>query len=290
MSDPRPILIIGGTGMLGRPVVGRLVREGKRVRALVRDVESARALLGPGVDLVRGDVLDAGSVESAVRGARAVHVSLRGTSLAEIERIEVGGTTTVAAAAARAGVERLTYLSGAGIQDGPPDLLPVRIKTAAECAIRASGVPFTVLRPTHFMESLDLFVRGGKAELLGPQPHRFHYIAADDYAAQVARLLDMPDAEAPELTLLGPQAFTMREALEFYLRLARPDLKVVESPLALVKLVAALTRNPQLRLVTTLFEAFRRLPETGERISADRLVGPATSTLEAWCRARARCA
>ena len=290
MSDPRPILVVGATGMLGRPVVERLVAEGVKVRVLVRDPAKAHALFGDSVAAAQGDARDRGSVERAMAGTRAVHVSLRGTSLAEIESIEVTGTAVVATAAAQAGVERLTYLSGAGIQDGDPALLPVRIKSAAERAIAASEVRSTILRPTHFMESLDLFVRGKKAEILAPQPVRFHYLAADDYARQVARLLATPGIDAPELTLLGPEAYTMRQALAVYVRLLRPDLAIRETPLAMVKLIAAVTRNPELRLATALFDAFRRLPEGGDREQADRLVGPATTTLAEWCAQRRRSA
>lgn len=287
MTDTRPILVVGATGMLGRPVAERLADEGRTVRVLARDPARAEKLLGRRFAYVRGDVSDPASLDAALSGCTGVHVNLRGTTEADLHSVEVEGTAAVAAAAKRAGVDRLTYLSGAGIESADPNLLPVRTKRAAEAAIRTSGVPYVILRATHFMESLDLFVRGKAATILGDQLQRFHYIAAADYAAQVSRALTEPAAANKALTLLGPEAYTMREALDVYVRLSRPDLKVTQAPLPVVRLVATLKRDRQLKLVTDLFRAFRRIPETGDRAEADALLGPATTRLEDWCRARA---
>lgn len=286
MPDQRPILIVGATGMLGRPVAERLRDEDIPIRVLSRDPERARAMLDDGFDYVSGDVLAPASLAAAVDGCRGVHVNLRGTNLDNIQRIEIDGTDMLARAAAAAGIERLTYLSGAGIEKADARLLPVRVKTAAEAAIRASGVPYTILRASHFMESLDLFVRGRRIELFSPQPQRLHYLAASDYAGQVARAYANPAAANQALTLLGPEAFTMREALEIYVSKQRPDLTVRQLPLAIAKLAARLARDPGFKMAVTLFDAFRNIPETGDRDKADTLLGKACTTLEQWCGQR----
>jgi uncharacterized protein YbjT (DUF2867 family) len=287
MTDPRPILVIGATGMLGRPVAERLRQRGVRVRVLSRDPARARAMLGDAFEVVAGDVEQHDSLDEALAGCRGVHVNLRGTSLDRIEQVEVGGTGAVALAAARAGVDRLTYLSGAGIEAADASLLPPRIKGAAEAAIRASGVPYTILRASHFMESLDLFVRGRHVDLLTPQPHKIHYLAASDYADQVARAYETPAAANQALTLYGPEAFTMREALDIYVARVRPDLTVRELPLFVARIMARFVRDPGLKLAVELFDSFRRLPESGDSSQADALLGEARTTLDQWCEARA---
>jgi uncharacterized protein YbjT (DUF2867 family) len=280
------ILVIGATGMLGRPVAERLREKGFAVRVLSRSPERARVALGPDFEYVAGDVGAPESLAAALKNCRGVHVNLRGITLRDIERVEVLGTRAVAQAARTAGVERLTYLSGAGIEAADSSLLPARVKQAAEGAIRASGVPYTILRATHFMESLDLFVRGKKAVILGRQPNRYHYLAARDYADQVANAYAVPAAAGRALTLLGPEPFSMEEALARYIELVRPDLKLARMPLALPSLIARLTGNQQLRLVTTLFDAFAKIPEAGDRSEADALVGRAMTRLDGWCRSR----
>lgn len=279
----RPILVVGATGMLGRPVAERLRDTGVPVRVLSRDPARARAQLGTNFNYAAGDVLNPASLDAALDGCRGVHVNLRGTSLADIERIEIDGTEALARAAARAGIERLTYLSGAGIEAADQRLLPVRVKGAAEAAIRASGVPYTIFRASHFMESLDLFVRGEHAELLTPQPHKLHYLAASDYADQVVRAFANQAAANKALTLLGPEAFTMREALDVYVARLRPDLTVRELPLFVAKILSRFVRDPGLRMAVTLFDAFRRIPETGNSEEADLLLGKARTRLDQWC-------
>lgn len=66
-----------------------------------------------------------------------------------------------------------------------------------------SGVPYTIFRATWFMETLPLFVRGRAATIIGRQPHRLHWLAADDYARMVARSYRTPEAPGRALYLYG---------------------------------------------------------------------------------------
>ncbi|MBA3895574.1 MAG: NAD(P)H-binding protein [Sphingomonadaceae bacterium] len=280
------VLVIGATGMLGKPVAVRLLCDGYRVRVLCRAPDAARAMLGDGFDYVAGDVRDPGALRGAVEGCRFVHVNLKGTTPAELRAVEVEGTGLTARVAKAAGVERLTYLSGAGIETASPRLLPVRIKQAAEAAIRASGVPYTILRASHFMESLDLFVRGRRAIILGRQPLAYHYLAADDYAGQVAAAFRCDQATNLTLTLHGPQPLTMEQALTTYVRLIRPDVTMGHMPLWPLRLIGGVTNNGGLKIAVALFDAFPRIPETGDTGLADQLLGPATTTIAEWCERR----
>src|SRR6516162_1939669 len=110
LADTRPqkILIVGGTGLVGQPVVRRLLADGYQVRVLSRSPDRARALLGVDYEVVGGDVDDPPSLEAAVCGCAGVHVSLPEFD-PDLDR---RGTANVARAAARAGVGRLTYVSG----------------------------------------------------------------------------------------------------------------------------------------------------------------------------------
>jgi uncharacterized protein YbjT (DUF2867 family) len=98
------ILVVGGTGTLGRPVVERLVEDGFAARLLVRDVHRARALLDTDAEVFSGDVTDPGSVERALDGCFGVHISVSGGSdRRRIERVEGEATTKVAQIAVSTG-------------------------------------------------------------------------------------------------------------------------------------------------------------------------------------------
>lgn len=285
---PGAVLVIGATGMLGRPVAEYLRDERVEVRVLARSPERARAMLGDGFDYRRGDVTEQATLAAALEGCAGVHVSLRATTRAAAIAVEAEGTRAVAEAAAKAGVARLTYLSGAGVDEADPAYFSVRVKQTAEAAIRESGVSYTILRATHFMESLDLFIRGKAAVIPGRQPHRWHYIAARDYAAQVLAAHRSEAAANRAFTLLGPEALTMREALERYVSALHPGAKVRQMPLPLMRLIARVTGNGELAMLAGLFEAFRNNPEGGGGADADAVLGPARTDLATWLEDR-RC-
>ncbi len=68
MSESRSVLVIGGTGMLGEPVVHCLQAQGYRVRMLTRNPDKARAIFGDAIEAIKGDVKDVPSLDAALRG------------------------------------------------------------------------------------------------------------------------------------------------------------------------------------------------------------------------------
>ena len=283
MRDQR-VLVVGATGMLGKPVAMRLLADGWPVRCLVRDVERAKAQLGDGFDYVRADVTEPSTLDAAFDGCASVYLSLRGGStVASYDRQEVAGSMNCAAAAKRHDLRRITYLSGAGRTGAALErYFPVRVKQSVESALASCGVPSTVFRATHFMESLPLFVRDGRATIIGRQPHRLHYVAADDYATMVSRSLDSEAAAGKTLYVFGPEPWTMREALERYLAVAAPWLKAGVLPIPVARAISVITRNAELAFATDLFAAFAAIGEAGDPSEANRLLGPPRVTLDAW--------
>jgi dihydroflavonol-4-reductase len=153
-DDSSMLMITGATGYLGTALVGRLVRGGYAVRAVVRDPERAAALLPAGVELVVTDLDDADGLRRAADGCSAVlHLagSVGGTP-EDIRRVNVGGTRAVLAAAVDAGVPTFVHTgSTAALMDStglmaeepvaPPALTDPysRAKADAEELVLAAG-------------------------------------------------------------------------------------------------------------------------------------------------------
>ncbi len=78
MTDDGPVLVVGGTGMLGGQVVTALLSRGKRVRALVRPASDAAALMRAGVEIARGDMMEPASLLRAMDGVDAVITTAAG--------------------------------------------------------------------------------------------------------------------------------------------------------------------------------------------------------------------
>ena len=197
------ILVVGATGLIGRPTATQLLSDGFDVRLLVRDADRARVRLGEGFEYFEGDVGDQASVGRAVRGCDAVHVSLAGAGREDLDRTEGQGTGHVARAAADCGVELLTHLTGSLVHEDYGEEIPEhRAKLAAEEAVSRSGVPFLFFRPTYFMDNLPRHVQGRFAVVLG-RPKPLHMVAATDFARMVSRAFQVPDVAKRNLFVHG---------------------------------------------------------------------------------------
>lgn len=278
------ILVVGATGMLGEPVARQLHEDGCTVRVLARNLEKARAKLGNSFEFFKGDVEDPSSLQKALDGCYGVHINLRGGPKAEdFDRIEHQGTANISKVSARTGVQRLTYLSGAAVFEENSSFLFVRAKLQAEAAIRESGVPYSIFCATHFMESLPLYIRGNRASVIGKQPHRLHWLAADDYAKMVSKAFQLSEAMNKRFYVYGPEALTMSEALKKYCSIVRPEAKVSSIPIWLMSLIGKASFNAELQFITELMRYFEKVGEGGDPTEANKLLGTPTTTLEQWC-------
>lgn len=278
----RKILVIGATGMLGAPVVENLLDAAWQVRILARNPEGAQKRFNAPVEIVRGDVTDGVSITDALKGCSAVYVSLQGKTAEEFERVEHQGTARVAQLAAAAGIERLIYLSGALVSAKTTHVPQEAAKWAAEEAIVQSGVPFTIFKPTFFMESLPQYVRGTRASVMGASTKKFRFVAASDYAEFVVKALDTPAAVNQRFEVYGPEALTIREALEIYLKLSRQPIKVSQTPFWMMKLMNRLFMAGSLTHVIELMELTETVGETGSPAHTSQLLGTPSTTLEQW--------
>lgn len=166
-----------------------------------------------------------------------------------------------------------------------PDARPadLRAKHRAEQAIVASGVPYTIFRPTYFMDTLPRQIRGRRALVLGRQPHPFHLIAAADLAQMVSRALTIPETADRCLDVHGPEPLTISDALGIYCSRLAPDTRVVRMPLWFMTALDRTVRHGQLRGTLALMRALQRTGERGSPGEANRILGAPTTTLATWC-------
>jgi len=149
------VLVAGASGRTGQHVVRELTAAGYRVRALVRNADSARAVLGDGVDYATGDVRQRPTLDAAMQGVRYA-ISAIGSTPRDPENtpefVDYQGIRNLAEAAAAARLEQLVIVSSAGVTQ--KDHVLNRMfdnvliwKARGEEAVRASGVPYTIVRP-----------------------------------------------------------------------------------------------------------------------------------------------
>ncbi len=174
------ILIIGATGLLGRPVVDRLVEDGQSVRVLTRNTEKARAMFGDTVEIIEGSATDIDDVVRSMHGCDAVHINLSPSTEYTATRhvIEV-------ALARPDRLGRLCYISATTLSEENRWFHRVDVKMRTEQLVRDSGLPYVIFRPTWVMETLQNFIRGDKWAVVvdGRNPPPLHFFAAADAAS-----------------------------------------------------------------------------------------------------------
>ena len=280
----KTILVIGGTGMLGKPVARQLKADGFKVRLLARNPEKARTLLGSGYEIVKGDVDDLSSLRSALTGVDGVHISLKGgPTEADFDRMDHLAVRDIARAARELGVGRVTLISAYAVSEEKADTPESRAKVKGEAALRSSGVPYTVFRCSWFMETLPMFVQGKNISLIGNQVHPLHWIAVEDYARMVSKSYQSDDALNKELYIFGPESLTMREAMQLYTEIAAPGVKLSPISTRMLSVLGWVSFNPEWKSMATLMKHYERWGEDGSPAEADRLLGAPKVTLREWC-------
>lgn len=225
MAADRPVLVLGGSGFVGRYVVGTLVRRGRRVVVPTRRRESARHLiLLPTVEVVEADVHDPASLARLAAGASAVVNAvgiLNETGGQTFARVHVDLVRGVLDACRTAGVRRLVHVSSLNADPAGPSRYQ-RSKGEAEAAIAASGLDWTILQPSVIFGREDSFLNLF-AKLLRVAPlmplagakTRFQPVFVGDVAHCVARALEEPATIGKKYPLCGPDVYTLAELVAF---------------------------------------------------------------------------
>jgi len=211
------IVVAGGTGTLGTRLVPRLAESGHAVRVLTRDPGRAAHLAGAGVEVTRGDVRDPADVAAAVDGAAtvvsAVH-GFAGPGGVSPATVDEAGNANLIAAAARAGAAFvLVSVVGAGATH-PIGLF--RAKHAAEEMLRASGLDWTIVRATAFVETWASITgrevqASGRTLVFGRGDNPINFVSAIDVAALVALAATDSGLRGQVLELGGPGHLTFNE-------------------------------------------------------------------------------
>jgi uncharacterized protein YbjT (DUF2867 family) len=158
-ADPRPILLTGATGYVGGRLLEALEEAGRPVRCLARRPEYLRDTVGPGTEVVAGDVLDEESLRRAMQGVDAAYylVHSMGTH-GDFEEEDRRAAEGFGRAAREAGVRRIVYLGGLGSVDEEGEELSPHLRSRHEVGhvLRASGIPVVELRASIVLGSGSL--------------------------------------------------------------------------------------------------------------------------------------
>jgi uncharacterized protein YbjT (DUF2867 family) len=249
----REVFVTGATGFVGHAVLQRLCADGHVVRCLVRHGSEKRLHGFGAIARIEGDVLVRRGLEEGMAGCDAViHlvgiIRERPAAGMTFERVHVEGTRNVLDAARAAGVQRYLHMSALGTRPAAASRYH-RTKWAAEEAVRASGLPWTIFRPSiiygrgdGFVSMLASMVRRTPAvPVIGSGRQRLQPVAVEQVARGFVGALERPATIKQIYEVGGPEPVTMLELLDLIGRaLGRRRVRKVHVPLGVMTPLAKL--------------------------------------------------
>jgi NADH dehydrogenase len=252
------VFVTGATGFVGRAVIQALRHEGHVVRCLVRRGSEADLHGFEAIERVEGDILDSpATLEADITGCDTV-VHLVGiirehkTRAITFERLHHLGTLNVLEAAARAGARRYLHMSALGTRANARARYH-QTKWAAEEAVRASGLAWTIFRPSviygpgdGLVSMLSQMVRRlPVVPVIGDGRQRLQPVAVEHVAQGFARAVKVEASVKQTYDVAGPDAVSMVELLQMIGAAMHRTVRIARVPMGLMRPVTrVLHRTP----------------------------------------------
>ena len=219
----KKVLVLGGSGFVGRHVCEKLNQQQIHVTVLTRRRENARHLqMLPLVDVIEVVSLDSGSLAAQLPGHDAVVnlIAILHGSEAAFEKAHVALPTALVSACQTSGVRRVVHISALGAAPDSPAMYQ-RSKARGEAVLRESGLDVTLLRPSVIFGAEDKFLNTfAQLQQLFPviplasAEARFQPVWVEDVATAVVECLIDRSTIGKTFEACGPDVFTLKQLLE----------------------------------------------------------------------------
>lgn len=231
--------VVGATGLLGGEICRLLAAEGKPMKALVRptsDQGKVTQLERRNIKVVRGDLKDRSSLDAACEGTTAV-ISTASSTLSRqegdsIQTVDLEGQLNLIDAARAANCSQFVLVSFPQVDVEFP---LQTAKRKVEEHLKASGLTYTILQPTFFMEiwlspALAFDVANARVQIYGSGENKMSWISYMDVAKFAVASLDNPEARNAEIKLGGPEALSPLEVVRLFEELKGQKFEVQFTP------------------------------------------------------------
>jgi uncharacterized protein YbjT (DUF2867 family) len=237
------LLVIGGTGTLGRQIVLQALTKGYQVRCLVRNFRKASFLKEWGAELVYGDLSRPETIPPCLKGITAVidASTSRASELDSLKKVDWEGKLCLIEASKVAKIQRFIFFSAQNVEQFQ-NIPLMKIKNGIEIKLKESGIPYTTFRLTGFyqglieqyaipiLENLPIWVTNEKTY--------FSYMDTQDIAKFCLRSLQISQTENQTFLLSNSKEWVSSEIINLCEQLAGQEAKVQRVPLFLLKLIS----------------------------------------------------
>ncbi len=289
-QDRQRVLVVGATGFLGAKILRQLEQDGSdAVRAMSRRGVPAKA--SAAVEWVGADMMDPASLDAALAGVDVVVSSANGYMKESIQT-DFRGNRNLIEAASRAGVKRFVFLSIVAC-DAAPDVPHFHAKKVAEELIKASRLPYVIIRAPAFLDQSPDYVadgvKAGRYYVLGDKDARWSYVLTDDLAEIIAKAAILSSEAIVNKTIdvgWSDGARSQREIADLITRVTGKSLSLWVVPWLVFRVLAR-----PVKLVSELgydlmqmFLFFRTGQFIADTTRQDEAFGPAPTALDAITR------
>jgi uncharacterized protein YbjT (DUF2867 family) len=275
------ILVVGSTSRVGVRVIPRLLKSGKAIRGMTRNPASlaARNLQSLGAQIVGGDLRDRASLEAACRGAQEVlslATGFSGKGGENPKTVDAEGTCRLIDVSRSAGVSHFVFVSVVGA--GPHNSLDLsRAKWSVEEHLKTSGLSYTILRCSFFMEAWgaligDPILRGGKATIFGRGDNPVSLVSANDVAQYAEIALTDSRARGRTLEVVGTERLSLNQIADVFQKVKGGKVRVSHVPRLILRLLHIMSQpiNPsfsQLILAALLMDTEKQTYDMTETLA-----------------------
>jgi uncharacterized protein YbjT (DUF2867 family) len=268
-------LITGATGDLGRRIVRQLRLQESPVRVFVRLMSDYAELENRGAEIFIGDLTRPRDIEKAVQGVQYVISAHGGAG----EPLNYRANIDLIDAAKDHGVQHFVFVSVLGVDRGYENAPVFKAKREVEKYLQASGLNYTILRPSGFASNLvplaEQFQRTGIYLLVGDRQNRSSIVSTDDLARIAIASVSTEAARNQIFSIGGPEILQRQDIPQIFGRICKRDPFVINPPLVafdgLRNVIGILSPNGKEDLGTLralLANEFYVTPEEVERIEA----------------------
>ena len=234
------LLIIGGTGTLGRQIVLQALTKGYQVRCLVRNFRKASFLKEWGVELVYGDLSRPETIPPCLKGISAIidASTSRPEELESLKKVDWEGKLYLIQAAKAAKIQKFIFFSAQNVEQFQ-NIPLMKLKYGIETKLKESGIPYTIFRLTGFyqglieqyaipiLENFPIWVTNENTYI--------SYMDTQDIAKFCLRSLQIPQTTNQTFFLSGLKGWVSSEIINLCEQLAGQKAKIQRIPLVVLQ-------------------------------------------------------
>ncbi len=241
------LLIVGGTGTLGRQIVRHALDQNYEVRCLVRSLNRGSFLKEWGAELVKGDLCNPETLPIALEGIDAIidAATTRITDTLSIKAVDWEGKVNLIQAVKAAGIDRYIFFSILNAEKHPEVPL-MEIKHCTELFLAESGLNYTILRLGGFMQGLiaqyAIPILDNQVVWITGESTPIAYMNTQDIAKFAIRALEVPETAKQTFPVVGTRAWEAYEIINLCERLSGETARISRVSLTVLRLMRRVTR------------------------------------------------